>query len=253
MTRILESPLVVFIVSLVAQWSAAYVGDLLRRRRRAAREDEREDLNTIQSAVLTLLAIIVGFSFSMAMTRYDQRIRNEEAEANAIGTEYVRANLLPAESATRVRELLKMYLDQRISFYQSRDQRQVSDDDTARLQAELWSAILPAAQAQPTGVTALAVSGMNDALNSQSYTQAAWLDRIPLDAWELMGLIAMSCNLLIGYNQRRQHVILLVVVPIVMAICFMLVADIDSPQGGIIRVPPRNLILLSQSMKALQD
>ena len=81
------------------------------------RKDEREDLDTVQTAILTLLALIIGFSFAMAVTRYDQRNNYEEAEANAIGTEYVRADLLPAESAARVRELLKKYLDQRISFY----------------------------------------------------------------------------------------------------------------------------------------
>ena len=183
-------PFFVFIVSLIAQWLAAYVGDFLRRRGRAVREDEREDLDNVQIGVLTLLAIIIGFSFSMAVTRYDQRIKYEEAEANAIGTEYVRANLLPAESAARVRELLRIYLDQRISFYH--DLRQVGDADTARLQGELWSAILPAAKTQPTEITALAVSGMNDVLNSQAYTQAAWWDRIPIEAWGLMGLIAIS-------------------------------------------------------------
>jgi hypothetical protein len=212
------------------------------------RKDEREDLDNVQIGVLTFLAIIIGFSFSMAVTRYDRRIEYEEAEANAIGTESVRANLLPADSAASVRELLRTYLDQRIVFYY--DQRQVGDADKARLQAKLWSAILPAARAQPNEMTALAVSGMNDVLNSQGYTQAAWRDRIPIEAWGLMGLIAVSCNLTIGYNERRKLVVLLVVLPVVVSVSFLLIADIDSPQGGIIRVPPQNLISLSQSMKA---
>jgi len=57
----------------------------------------------VLAASLTLLALIIGFSFSMAVSRYDQRKNYEEAEANAIGTEYLRANLLPADDATRVR------------------------------------------------------------------------------------------------------------------------------------------------------
>jgi len=248
MSSILDSPLFVFIVSLIAQWLAAYFGDFLRRRGGAVRKDEREDFDNVQIGVLTFLAIIIGFSFAMAVTRYDQRIKYEEAEANAIGTEYARANLLPADSAASVRELLRAYLDQRIAFYH--DQRQVSDADKARLQAELWSAILPAARAQPNEVTALAVSGMNDVLNSQGYTQAAWWDRIPIEAWVLMGLIAVSCNLMIGYNERRKRVVLLIVLPVIVSVSFLLIADIDSPQGGIIRVPPQNLISLSQSIKA---
>src|SRR5208283_3846110 len=115
MRSILDSPFIVFIVSLIVQWLAAYAGDYLRRRGRAVRKDEREDLDIVEAATLTLLALIIGFSFSMAVTRYDLRKNYEEAEANAIGTEYVRADLLPAADAVSVRELLRRYLDQRIA------------------------------------------------------------------------------------------------------------------------------------------
>ena len=67
-------------------------------RRRPVRKDEREDLDIVQTAILTLLALIIGFSFSMAVSRYDVRKTYWEAEANAIGTEYLRADLLPVES-----------------------------------------------------------------------------------------------------------------------------------------------------------
>ncbi len=252
MTNILDQPFTVFAVALACQWVAAYLGDFLHRRVRPVRRDEREDLNTVQAAILTLLALIIGFSFSMAVTRYDQRKNYEEAEANAIGTEFLRADLLPTENAAAVRELLRRYLDQRISFYETVDPGEVSriSADTAKLQTELWSAIWPAANAQPTPVRALAVSGMNDVLNSQGYTQAAWWNRIPLAGWGLMGLIAIACNLLLGYGERSQRALLLLIVPVVVSIAFLLIADIDSPRGGLIRVPPHNLVSLSQSTMA---
>jgi hypothetical protein len=74
-SSILDSPFIVFIVSLIAQWLAAYAGDYLRRRGRAVRKDEREDLDIVEAATLTLLALIIGFSFSMAVTR--RRMRSE--------------------------------------------------------------------------------------------------------------------------------------------------------------------------------
>jgi hypothetical protein len=176
MSLILDRPSLIFIVALLAQWLAAYIGHFLRKRGRAPSSGERDDFNTIETATLTLLALIIGFSFSMAVSRYDQRKNYEEAEANAIGTEYVRADLLPADNAARVRELLSRYLDQRILFYVTRDEHRLSqvDAETTKLQVELWSAVLPAATSQPTPVAALAASGMNDVLNSQGYTQAAW-------------------------------------------------------------------------------
>jgi hypothetical protein len=88
-------------------------------------------------------------------------------------------------------------------------------------------------------------------LNSQGYTQAAWWNRIPLAAWGLMGLIAIACNLLLGYGERSERLLLLLVIPVVVSISFLLIADIDSPRGGVIRVIPDNLISLSRSIKAL--
>ena len=246
----LDSPFVVLVVALVAQWLAAYGGDFLRKQTRSVAEDERQDFDTIRTATLTLLGLIIGFSFAMAVTRYDQRKNYEEAEANAIGTEYVRADFVPAEAAAKVRELLKRYTEQRIAFYLARDQSQVGriNADTAELQGELWSTVVGAVTPQQTPVTALLVSGMNDVLNSQGYTQAAWWNRIPVAAWGLMGLIALACNLLLGYGERRTGPFALVL-PIVVSISFFLIADIDSPRGGAIHVSPQNLIALSHSMK----
>jgi hypothetical protein len=250
-SNILDNPFIVFIALLITQSLAAYLGDFLQRRWRPIHKDEREDLDTIQTAILTLLALIIGFSFSMAVMRYDQRKNYEEAEANAIGTEYVRADLLAVDNgALSVRGLLRKYLDQRILFYEIRDQRQISqvNVETAKLQTDLWSAVWPTANAQPTPVLALAVSGINDVLNSQGYTQAAWLNRIPVGAWTMMGLIAIFSNLLLGYRERRRGLLLLIL-PIIVSSAFLLIADIDSPRGGLIRVSPQNLILLRESIK----
>ena len=217
MSSALDNPFIVFAVSLVAQWLAAYGGDFVRRRVHPINRNERADFDTVQTATLTLLALIIGFTFSMAVTRYDLRKNYEEAEANAIGTEYARADLLPTEDAARVRELLRTYLVQRVTYYETRDQRHIGElnTDTAKLQAELWSAVSAAAQKQPTAVVALAVAGMNDVLNSQGYTQAAWWNRIPDAAWGMMGLIAISCNVLLGYGERRRGLLLLLVLPII--------------------------------------
>jgi hypothetical protein len=90
---------------------------------------------------------------------------------------------------------------------------------------------------------------MNDVLNSQGYTQAAWWNRIPLAAWGLMYAIAILSNLLLGYGAHGRTVVLSVVLPLVVSISFFLIADIDSPRGGVIRVKPQNLIVLADSLK----
>jgi hypothetical protein len=246
-------PLILFIASFLVLWLSAWVGSSILRRKRSAEAGLLEDFGVILGATLTLLGLIIGFSFSMAIGRYDQRKNYEEAEANAIGTEIVRADLLPPADAARVRALLTNYLDKRISFYTTRgvqELRQVNDQ-TANLQKQLWSAVRTPALAQPDPVVALAVSGMNDVLNSQGYTQAAWWNRIPQAAWGLMAAIAICCNLLVGYGARtlNTHKLLLLVLPFVLSIAFMLIADIDSPRGGFIHVAPQNLLALAQSLR----
>jgi hypothetical protein len=245
-----KSPFFVFWMSLVVLWVSARLGASLRSGK-PLEEDARQDLDLIVPATLTLLGLLIGFSFSMAINRYDQRKTYEEAEANAIGTEYLRADLLPPKNAERVRVLLKNYLDQRILFYQTRNQDALSkvDVDTARLQAELWSAARDPV-GQPTPLLTLAVSGMNDVVNSQGFTQAAWWNRIPIAAWLLMAAIAICSNLLVGYGARRAKMgqVNGLVLPLVLSIAFFLIADIDSPRRGIIRVVPQNLMSLAESL-----
>jgi hypothetical protein len=250
--NLMNAPLLVLALSLVVLTLAAAIGDAIRSWVIPLQEGDRNDFSVVLGANLTLLGLLIGFSFSMAVSRYDQRKNYEEAEANAIGTEYVRADLLPVGDADKVRDLLKKYLDQRILFYATGDHDRLAkiNADTAELQNDLWSAIRPGAAAQPTAVVALAVSGLNDVLNAQGYTQAAWWNRIPTAAWALMSLIAFCCNLLIGYGAHRKDWRTFLIVPVAVSIAFFLIADIDSPRGGSIRVAPQNLLSLSQSLHA---
>jgi len=251
MRTLLDFPRILFVVSLLVLWLSARLGASWRKRREL--DDEmREDFGVVLAATLTLLGLIIAFTFSMATTRYDLRKNYEEAEANAIGTEYVRADLMPPEGAAKMRTLLRTYIDQRILFYTVRDQRRVKqiNDYTAQLQSQLWSSVTTPAKEQPTPVIALAVAGMNDVLNSEGYTQAAWWNRIPTAGWVLMIVIAICCNLLMGFAARRveKEALLLTVLPLILSISFFLIADIDSPRGGLIRIQPQNLVSLRDSL-----
>jgi hypothetical protein len=248
---LLYYPRLFFLLSLLFLWFSAQIGTYLRRRR-PLKDEEREDFNIVEAATLTLLGLLIGFSFSMATTRYDLRKNYEEAEANAIGTEYVRAGLLPAADTATVRTQLRRYSELRIAYYGTRDKRELQqiDADTTRLQGEMWSAVEAPALARPSPVVALALAGMNDVLNSQGYTQAAWRNRIPISAWTLMILIAVCCNVLIGYGARGagRKSGLLFILPLVVSLAFLLISDIDSPRSGFIHVVPQNLMSLSQSL-----
>lgn len=250
MATLLNYPLAVFVLTLLLLWLVAVIGSKIGRRRHLS-EDERSDFNVVVAAALTLLGLIIGFSFSMATGRYDMRKNYEENEANAIGTEYVRVDFLPVVERTEVKKLLRDYTDLRIQLYSthySDDATQIQKT-TAEVQNQMWAVVARATGAQTTMIMLPVITGMNDVLNSQGYTQAAWWNRIPAGAWSLMIGIALLCNLLLGFGVREFNPRLLAVLPLVAAVSFFLIADIDSPRGGVIRVAPQNLIALRAGLK----
>jgi hypothetical protein len=248
---LLNRPLFLFVVTFLLLWLAAWIGMAIRSGHRKLPESMRADYGTIVGATLTLLGLLIGFTFSMATTRYDLRKNLEEEEANAIGTEYVRVDFLPAGDAGQVQALLRQYTDLRIRFYTARDQQDLRriNADTASMQTRMWAVVAAAAKLQASPLSALASSGMNDVLNSQGYTQAAWWNRIPIAAWSLMFLIAVLSNVLLGYGMQGRAIVLSVVLPLAVSISFFLIADIDSPRGGVIRIQPQNLYAFAETLK----
>jgi hypothetical protein len=250
MRAALDNPFLVLLGSLIVFSASAWIGTRLHRVLQVG-DGDKENFSFVLGGTLTLLGLIVGFTFSMAVGRYDQRKSHEEQEANAIGTAHAQADLLPATDAARVRGLLRAYVDQRILFYTVNDARQLRRirEETARLQQEMWTVVTAHASGQPTPVAALIVSGMSDVLSSEGYSQAAWWNRIPTEAWGLVFGIAIFCNMLIGLRARGRSATLLLILPIVLSVTFFLIADIDSPRIGVIHVAPRELDAVAASMR----
>jgi hypothetical protein len=253
MTNPFRYPYAAFAVSFLMLWLSAGIGTFFRKRQPDPQEGLLKDLDVISSATLSLLGLIIGFTFSMAISRYDQRKTYEEIEANAIGTEYARADLLPEANAVKVRALLREYLDQRILFYSSRNEDELPQIETAtaQLETELWAEVEAPLAAQPTPALSLAASGMNEVLDAQGSTQAAWRNRVPIAAWRLMLAIAVCCNLLVSYSRHdpKAGIIRFLILPLVLSFAFFAISDIDSPRRGTIRVTPENLTSLVQSLR----
>ncbi len=246
-------PLPIFLATFVVLCLVAWLGATRFDRLRAQAAELSNEFGVIQGATLTLLGLIVGFTFSMALDRYEQRKGYEAAEANAIATELMRAELLADAEAAQVRQLLLAYLDARIAFFESRSPGEIRQINTStdKLAAELWAAVRNPARTRPSSVTTEVATGMNDVLNARGDTQAAWSNRIPGTAWMLMGSIAVCAVLLVGIGLQRGHGFsrLLAVLPLVIAIAFFLIADIESPRVGIIRVVPENLLDLARLVR----
>lgn len=106
------------------------------------------------------------------------------------------------------------------------------------------------AKAAPTPIAATVVTGMNDVLNSQGYSEAALINHIPIGTWTLMIVIALFAWVVQGYGSRGKprKGLFIIILPITVALLLALIADIDSLRGGIIPVQPQNLHRLLQSL-----
>ncbi|HEY4010357.1 MAG TPA: hypothetical protein VGM11_09425 [Acidobacteriaceae bacterium] len=248
--HLLDRPLLLFIVAFIVLWIAARVGALFRTRVPLP-DDARSDFAIVLGAILTLVGLIIGFTFSMATTRYDLRKSLEEQEANAIGTEYLRVDLLPPQDAAQLKAALRSYTQLRIAFYEAAHGPELDriNAETEQAQERLWALVAAAARQQPTPLAVFASAGMNDVINAQGYTQAAWWNRIPRSAWLLLFLIAILGNLLLGYGAKGKWTVLSIVLPLAIGISFFLIADIDSPRAGIIHVHAVNIGALNGSLK----
>lgn len=251
MFDLLDYPAAILIIAFSIFCFVVWAGAALRKNKQELGGADREEFLFILGSTLTLLGLIIGFTFSMAVSRYDLRKQYEEQEANTIGTEYNRVDLLPAADALRVHALLSTYLDQRIVHYETRNYRRLKEIEaqTERLQTDLWSGVAAPAAVEPTAVNTLILAGMNEVLDSEGYAQASSSNRIPTAAWALLTIISILCNYLVGYSLRGKRTFVALILPVALSVSIFLIADIDSPRGGFIRVRPHNLERLADSLR----
>lgn len=246
-----QHPFYILIISLTVLGGSVWCGGAILSRFKNKVAWSQADFNLVQTATLTLLSLIIGFTFSMAIGRFDQRKTLEEAEANAIGTAMLRADMLPAESRGQIKKILSQYLEQRILFYTAEDaELKQINTRTTQLQSQLWAVAAQAANAQPTPTVALAVASISEAISAEGHSQGASWNTIPRSAWWLLASIAVCANLMFGFGSHhfKSHRSILFTLPVIISITFFLIADIDSPRSGSIRVTPQNLANLAHSL-----
>jgi hypothetical protein len=254
MGKLADYEYLTFAVTLVTLWLAGELGAWIARLR-PVKEEERGPLGQVVGASISILALIIAFSFSAAMGRYDQRKHYEQEEASAISSEYDLAGLLPDADAAQVRALIAQYVKLRIAFYDTPDKKELSDlrAQRAKLEDQLWPIVQRDAKSNQTPIMGQVVAGLNIMTSRPGYSLAAAADRIPDGAWTLMALLALiSCGLL-GYGgQGRKPLGMRLVLPALVALAFFFIASLDTQRVGLIRVHPVNLQRVQSEIEAAQ-
>lgn len=245
-----EAPLwllaLVFFAGLLA---AREIGYFLRRRRGGSGDDKDGEAFAMTS-VLGLLALLIGFTFSIALSRYESRRELVVKEANAIGTTWLRMQLLDADDRARMEALLRRYVDARVAFGNAAGPEDEVQQyrQTAALQDELWTALIAVvAPFRDTPRASLLVTTTNESIDLAAERFAARQAHIPARIMRMLVIFAWLGAGLVGYERGRQRRTTTLLF-LLLTLAASLVVDLDRPSTGLINVPQDPMLELRASM-----
>jgi hypothetical protein len=229
------------------------------RQRKIDSEGAKAGIGTIDGAVFGLLGLLLAFTFAGAASRYDARRALIVQETNAIGTAYLRIDLLPPLAQPALRDEFRNYLDSRIGFYRDfagdpfAGMRET--DRYAALQSKIWSTALAGCRELGSpAVTSLVVSSLNEMFDITTTRQAALETHPPTIVYVGLAILMLASALLAGYGMAegkrpsRFHMLLFA---LVLATAAFVIIDIELPRTGFIRIERADhfLIDLRATMK----
>jgi hypothetical protein len=221
-------------------------------KRRLASAEATGSFGAVEGAIFGLLGLLLAFTFSGAVGRFDDRKHLITQEANAIGTAWLRIDLAPADAEPRLRALFRTYLDSRLATY-----RQVGDPDAAQtefarstaLQGEIWTAAVAACGAQDAspGACVLMMPSLNDMIDITTTRLMAARIHPPAAIFALLITLTLAGALLAGHAMAQggawswMHAVGFAAV---MATTIYVIVDIEYPRLGYIRVDSTDEVLM---------
>jgi drug/metabolite transporter (DMT)-like permease len=243
-----------FLAAAALLWLAMECGYRIGRWRRAQTPDEKDQpVGAMVASILGLLALVLGFTFSLAASRFEVRRQVVLEEANAIGTTYLRARLLPEPQRTELEKLLREYAAVRIQAPQEGKTAQAITRSEA-LHELLWAQAADAAkQDRGSIMTGVFIQSLNELIDLHAKRMFVGLrSRIPLVIWVGLFGLAMLGMAAVGYQSglaatRRSPAMLGLVVAF--SLVLYLIADLDRAHGGLLRIGQQAMIDVQRSMQ----
>src|SRR5262245_12189899 len=220
-------------------------------RRNKNGETERVGLGVVDGAIFGLTGLIIAFTFSGAAGRFDTRRQVIGQEANAIGTAYLRLDLLPEASQPQLRDDFREYLDARLSDYKNLSRNAAASTarqaDATALQRKIWSEAVAASREAPVSTTMLVLQSVNDMIDITT-TRAVALQTHPpaVIHWALLVLVLASA-LLAGHamaESRQRNWIHMLLYTVIMATAVYLIFDLEYPRLGLVRIDAADQVLI---------
>ena len=251
------SLLTIFLVGLAAIFAVSELGWHL-----GARNEGRggANISTLESAMLGLLALIIGFTFAMALSRFEARREAVLNEANAIGTTALRARLLPDPHRAETLKLLREYIQLRLDVIQSGQslaERRAAVDRSNDIQEALWlqvrALIVKDSGMVPTG---LFIQALNEMIDDQAKRLAALRNRVPnvvlLGLFGIAAVVGGFAGYASGRDTKRTR-LPVYMMGFLVATVILLILDLDRPSSGFITNNQQSMIDTAASMAAFSD
>lgn len=206
-------------------------------------EETKRRIGSLETSVLGVLGLLLGFTLAMAVSRFDTRRVLVLDEANAIGTSYWRSQTIPPPEGPAVTALLRQYVDAKLHYFDAGiDPRdlQGARERTAQLQQELWAQAAASAQRDPRSIPAgLLLQSLNLTFDLESSRWTAFNAHVPDGVLWVDMFVGVLAALLVGYNfgvTGRHHFISTFVLALCIATVMTVIIDLDQPRRGLIRV-----------------
>lgn len=219
-------------------------------------EARRSQIGGVQGAVLGLLGLLLGFTFSMAVNRFELRRDLVLKEANTIGTTWLRAGLLPEAQRAPVKDLLRRFVAARVKTHSASDDPvQLAEGlrQSAEIENALWQHAETAAQSAPTPITATFIVTLNEMIDTDAERVAASRNTIPAAVWMLLIIVAAFGCLTSAYGSGSQGVrsaFTSIFLPVLITVVIILIFDLMHTHQGVVEISQRPMLDLQQSMQA---
>lgn len=217
------------------------VGYRLGRRR--SEERAHDGIGAIEAAVFALLGLLLALSFAGGTSRLDTRRQLIIEEANAIGTAYLRLDMLAAADQPEMRRLFREYLDARLQIYRKLPNLEAAGQEmehSAGIQQKLWSQAVNASRANASpAVAILVLPAINQMIDVTTSRRVALYTHLPSLILALLVIVALFSALLAGYamaKRRSRSWLHMIVYAFVISITIYAVIDLDYPRSGLIRL-----------------
>jgi hypothetical protein len=216
---------------------------------------EKTDIALILGAVMTLLALLLGFTYSMSVGRFETRRQLVVDEANAIGTTYLRAKTLPEPRSSEIQKLLRQYTALRVEIGGMGDDAPEKirgiDKRSKELNGLLWSHAAILARESPNPVNAVFLQTLNEMIDLHSIRLAEFRNRVPFSIYLVLFGISAITLWLVGYyfgSSRQRLRIMTTMLALLVASVMWLIMDLDQPLRGRIRTSQQSLLDLHQDL-----